>query len=667
MSNQPGIESVNRNDSAKTGQDHTVINYGEQSFWLQHLDITAFDFPYIELLLKQSFIEWHDEAIALPWMTRTQWSVYSSNGVKVIGDSNSANSENAGSGTSEAMSLCLAQQSPAVIVGSEHVNVGSHQQVSLAVPLFTRKNRELFAVLNCTTSLEQYHPDDLDLVLAAGLHFVSCFYRQFEFLFVSDLFHGQSQAEREARRRNILFEVVKRLHDKIDVDAVLTEVFDSIAEMYPTAHLELLMSQDHRTTNPKVKSLLFGQDRDDLCVRSFMEGRLITLENPPVMNEGPSYVEIAVPLSGKQGIYGVFHITLLKDFKEEIDLDLISVLSDTAGTAFENAKLYEQSNVLIHELRLINELTRRLNQSLKLKEIFQFSTQELLSIFQSDSCSILQYDKVKDCFEVMSSNIASIAKEVYATNDGFCGLIYESKEPVFLSDYDTYSTVTCRIMEQSNARSLIATPLIVNGEFIGIILITHQSPHFFSYDNYKLMQVLATHIGLAIANATLHAEVRRMANRDMLTGLYARRYLDEAIHEFQKTDPCGSLIVVDIDQFKQVNDTFGHLQGDIILKQVSHIIKTSVRSIDISARWGGEELAIYFPQYDVMQALQVAEKIRKRVEEETDPAVTVSCGIAEWSWFDDKVTVESLFYRADMALYKAKNNGRNQIQVEDVT
>ena len=85
--------------------------------------------------------------------------------------------------------------------------------------------------------------------------------------------------------------------------------------------------------------------------------------------------------------------------------------------------------------------------------------------------------------------------------------------------------------------------------------------------------------------------------------------------------------------------------------------------MDIAARWGGEELAVYLPQVSKDQAIRIAERIRRRVMEETHPQVTVSCGVSDWNWEEDKISVESLFYRADMALYQAKHNGRNQIQI----
>jgi diguanylate cyclase (GGDEF)-like protein len=392
-----------------------------------------------------------------------------------------------------------------------------------------------------------------------------------------------------------------------------------------------------------------------------MEGRMI--QETVTLPGGNELVHIAVPLSGKQGVYGVLYLSLDGQWLEDLDFQLITILADTAGTAFENAKLYEQSNMLISELRLINELTKQLNQSLRLSEIFNFALKELLHIFKADFCSTLQLDADKNLFKVMSSNVDAMSKELYSTDYGFTGLVYATKEPLILVDYSAFSKVKSVFMDETQSRSLMVVPLVVNSEVNGAIMLSHRDPNYFSYDNFKLLQVLSTHIGLAIANASLHAKVQRMANHDNLTGLYARHYLDDRVNQKQKIDFCGSLIVVDIDHFKQINDTYGHQIGDQILRQVCEVIRTSIRETDIAARWGGEELAIYFPQLTKSQTLRVAERIRSRVEIETNPGVTVSCGISEWNWDDDKISVESLFYKADMALYQAKNAGRNQIQV----
>ncbi|MDR6880283.1 diguanylate cyclase (GGDEF)-like protein [Bacillus sp. 3255] len=508
--------------------------------------------------------------------------------------------------------------------------------------------------------------DDIDelaqLLYTLSISFHSCVQsiedrRRYDLLLLQ-----HQQRELDFKKHDILFEASKKLHAKIDVDSVLTEAIECLYRVYPLMQVDLLLSQDNDSTNLSVKPLNFQSIENDICTRAFMESTVIFEPTPG--SEGPSTGKVAAPLSGKQGVYGVLYMQFEHDLIHASDLQFISLLADTAGSAFENAKLYEQSNLMINELRLINEITKQLNQSLRLNEIFSSASAELLHIFGADYSCILQTNKdQKDKLIVQATNLPAIIHESFAMDQGFSGLIYRTKEPVIISDYWSNNKVKSRLMQLTNSRSLIGSPILVNGEVQGVILVVHSKPNFFSYDNYKLLQVLSGHIGLAMTNASLHAEVKRMVITDNLTGLYARHYLDEQANALQKKDFCGSLIVVDIDNFKRINDTHGHQIGDEILIQVSQIIKTSIRDSDIAARWGGEELAVYLPQVAKDQTIRIAERIRTRVMEETDPHVTVSCGVSDWNWEEDKISVESLFYRADMALYQAKNNGRNQIQV----
>ncbi|MCM3040363.1 sensor domain-containing diguanylate cyclase [Paenibacillus motobuensis] len=626
----------------------------EQKNWLERLDINDFDFPYLDSLLLTSYSDWLPQQPSFPDSHQAGWFL-----ANYLGE------------------ILISQPLIQIDISDQHMIRNNLREVleqkgTLSVkdqmgayvlsPVKTRHNHEVFAVLGCHINNvnESQFPFAEMIVNTAAQHLLACFYKRFEALFVEDLLNAQNQAKREEQRRAMLFQVIQRLSDKIDVDSVLKEVFERIAGMYPDAKVELLMSQDHPSRDPRIRTLQLQGEQDSMCVRAFMDG--VMLWEDKQKDDGSSYVEIAVPLIGKQGAYGVLHL-FLSDEIEEADLQLIGILGDTAGTAFENAKLYEQSNLLISELRLINELVKRLNQSLRLKEVFKFATEELLSIFKAEYCCISQLDKESDCFEIMSSNFPRIFKEFFPKDYGFNGLVYSTREPIILSDYQAYGKISSKFMEETKSRSLIAAPIIVRGEVNGAIMLAHREERFFSYDNYKLLQILSQHIGLAIANASLHAEVRRMANRDMLTELYARHYLDESVQKHQRKDEGGSLIIVDIDQFKGINDTYGHQIGDKILREVSSIVRSTIRKTDIAARWGGEELAIYLPGADVESGYQIAETIRLRVASETDPKVTVSCGIAEWTRDSEKISVESLFYYADMALYKAKNNGRNQTHI----
>jgi diguanylate cyclase (GGDEF)-like protein len=536
-----------------------------------------------------------------------------------------------------------------------HADAYGEEYMLRALPIRTRKTDRLLAVLAFCVPSGGDPIGYRAFMRASSLHFRMHFYAAFEQKMLQQVLAEQKLVDKESQRKDALFQVAKRLHDQIDVPSVLKETIRSLETLYPHSEVDLFLSQDYATVDARVKPLIFRHAANDICARAFLEGK-------PVKENGDAF-KLAVPLSGKQAVYGVLLLTTSAAEWDDADLPAFTMLAGTAGSAFENAKLYEQSNLLIGELQVINELTKRLNQSLRLKEIFQFATTELLQVFQAEFCCVLQLNKETNDFVVMSSNIAALNGERFSAQYGFCGLVYQSKESIIISDYKDAHDVESKLMEMTASRSLIASPIIVGGEVGGVILVTHRNANYFSYDNYKLLQVLSTHIGLAITNASLHAEVRRMVITDNLTGLHARHYLNEQIQLRQRKDPCGSLILVDIDYFKRVNDTFGHQIGDRILMQVSNVIKTCIRDSDIAARWGGEELAVYLPKVKTEQAYRIADRIRSRVESETNPGVTASCGVSEWTFEDEKISPESLFYRADMALYEAKNNGRNQVFV----
>ena len=464
----------------------------------------------------------------------------------------------------------------------------------------------------------------------------------------------RAQLELHALQQHMV--ISHSLFSSNDADGILAEVIRQIRGVYPEAEVELFTTQDHEPAGLPVKPLRLLDLEEHICTRAYMEGQVI-LENRAADGE----YEMAVPISGKQGIYAVLRILTRTIPFEQTDAKFVQMVSATAGIAFENAKLYEQSNIRINELRLINELNNRLSQSLQLDEVYQFACDELIRIFRAEFCCILQLNE-QNQFEVKATNWPNLANQIFTADYGFSGLVYRSREPVIISDYLANPAVPSKLMQATGSRSLIAAPILVHSEVAGAILVSHRKPGYFSYDNYKLLQVLSGNIGLAASNASLHAKVSRMAITDHLTGLYARHYLDEQVAAMQLKDNCGSLILVDIDDFKQINDSFGHQVGDGVLQQVSNIIRTSIRDSDIAARWGGEELAVYLPQTPAGLAASVAERIRMRIEQECDPAVTVSCGVSEWSCEDEKNSVEQLVYRADVALYQAKREGKNRIK-----
>jgi len=629
---------------------------GELQQWLEGHPISAADLPYLVPLLIDSFDKWILELTDTPILGEALVLLLDHNGSQLAAVDRLVGNPDEEMETALKLLLSAATLHGGPLAERTLEAAADGARRFRLHPVYDRAGGQLLAMIGLVykSGVDLPAPDTLQ---AATMHYRACFYHRCERFFMEDMFHYQEKIHKEMSTREELFSAAKRLHDQIDVTSVLHEIIRTVERLYPQYHVDLFLSQDYVHVDARVKPLLFRHGSDDPCARAFMEGQ------PVAEAIGGGGFCLAVPIRGKQAVYGVLLLAADTGHTDISELPELTMLSDTAGTAFENAKLYEQSNLLIHELQLINELTKRLNQSLRPKEIFQFATSELLGIFHADYCCLLQKDKDTDQFVVMSCNYPELANEKFPSNYGFSSLVYRSKEPLIISDYHATHPVTSRLMELTDSRSLIAAPIVVGTEVVGVILVAHSSSNFFSYDNYKLLQVLSTHIGLAITNASLHAEVRHMVITDNLTGLRVRHYLNEQIQQRQRKDLCGSLILADIDHFKGINDTYGHQVGDKILKQVSEIIRSCIRDSDIAARWGGEELAIYLPRVNTPQACRIAERILQQVATETDPGVTISCGVSEWTREDDKISVESLFYRADMALYDAKHDGRNCVRI----
>ena len=618
--------------------------------WFADEDFHDADEPYLPELYKESFYAWYEDARDLDACQHGVFSIYTRSAS--LYSTKPLNQHTMDSKQWDEAMIRLANQ----CMHSETYTVTLEENVQYsAVPIRRRKDNKVFAVFMYCVDVE--HAIGKAELEVYAKHFRVHFYRVFEGVFVKEIMLQKTLVDKEASHRERLFLISKRLYDQIDAQSVVREMLHSLEELYQDSEIYLYLSQDHLEGDNRVRPLEFRNSSNDIVTEAFLEGKCC------IDREQANHIRLAIPMNGKQAAYGVLCIEINREHWDESDLPAFMLIADTAGSAFENAKLYEQSNLLINELRIINEMTKRLNQSLRSREIFQYATTELLKIFNADYCCVLQLDRKRNEFKVRASNLESLLGKIYTNDYGFTGIVFRTKEALITSDYWNTQTVPSELMEDTNSRSLIGAPIFIDGEVAGVILVTHRQANYFSYDNFKLLQVVSTHIGLAVTNASLHAEMHKMIITDNLTNLHVRHYLDEQIQLKQRSDMQGSLILVDIDFFKNVNDTYGHQVGDRILIQVSSIIRTSIRNGDIAARWGGEELAIYLPNVPAVRAAQIAERIRMRVEQETNPTVTVSCGISEWDASHEKISVESLFYHADMALYESKKSGRNRINI----
>jgi diguanylate cyclase (GGDEF)-like protein len=213
-------------------------------------------------------------------------------------------------------------------------------------------------------------------------------------------------------------------------------------------------------------------------------------------------------------------------------------------------------------------------------------------------------------------------------------------------------------------------PLQAQGRINGIIMMGERidEGEFDAYEKEYILNV-ATLASIAINNAFLF----EMATTDMMTKLKLKHYLFTILNEWMtnaQSSESFSMLMFDIDFFKRVNDTYGHSCGDMVLKKVARIILDSTRSSDIAARYGGEEFVVLISYPGKDMALRIAERIRRAIEDyeieykENTLRVTISCGVACYDKSLD-VSVDAMIERADKALYKSKQEGRNRITLSE--
>jgi diguanylate cyclase (GGDEF)-like protein len=226
--------------------------------------------------------------------------------------------------------------------------------------------------------------------------------------------------------------------------------------------------------------------------------------------------------------------------------------------------------------------------------------------------------------------------------------------------------------EPANGGRPLAIPLGLDGRESGVLYLTPKGADF-SDEARELAHWLGSQASIALENARLHRLVERQANTDGLTELPNRRHFEEAleaeISRAERFEGSLALILADLDDFKQVNDRYGHQAGDEVLQTFADILRTTVREIDLPARYGGEEFAVLLPQTDLVGAHQLAERLRRALAARpmaTHPgglvAVTASFGVAA---FPDAPTPAALFAAADEALYRAKRAGKNCVVSAD--
>ncbi len=391
--------------------------------------------------------------------------------------------------------------------------------------------------------------------------------------------------------------------------------------------------------------------------------------NPEVLSE------LCVPLKVSENVIGFINIESKHlDAFSEADEYLMTTFAGQLVIAIENVRLFQIAQRHAQEAETLRQIGAVVTSTLNQDEAIERILVQLERVIPYYSASVQLLGE--GYLEIVGGRgwpdpaiILGIRFPIPGDNPNT--VVVQQRKPLILGDA---GSVYAAFREESHAahiRSFLGMPLIVGDQVIGMLTVDHTQSNYFTQDHVRLVSAFADQVALAIQNARLFGEVQQLASTDGLTGLHNRRhFMEQANREFgraRRHQRSLVAVMLDIDRFKQVNDTYGHAVGDQVLQIVAARCRETVREIDILGRYGGEEFVFLLLETDLDGARILAERLRQCVVDpplSTDAGmmkITVSLGVGILD--KECPDLDHLLQRADQALYKSKQDGRNRVSI----
>ena len=483
----------------------------------------------------------------------------------------------------------------------------------------------------------------------------------------------------------VLYDAGQAVLSTFDLDEVLQRILAIARDYFHLQNVAILLL-DKEAQQLCVRSQIGwdeGHDKVRLCVGEGITGTAALRKEPiyvPDVSKDPRYVcsakstrsELAIPLMVPDEVVGV--LDCQSDRLDHFDKDtihLLTLFSTQASMALQNARLYSLERQRARQLQAINAIAQQTTAVLDLEELLSrvccliqeaFRVAHVSLLLREEGDLVLRAHHGKLTPRISSGGRFSTSREPWARMLGGSGTQIER---------DLNASGGIKLFEGCVSRLTI--PLVSFGQILGVLGLHGESPDAFHETDVQSLESVADICATSIQNAHYVEQVKQLAYLDGLTGIFNRRFFElrimEEIERARRYGTSMSVIMADIDHFKRLNDEFGHLLGDEVLRQVSSVFHQQVRKIDVVCRYGGEEFAILLTQTNSEQALMVAEKLRKMVEGWQFPGVprtvTISAGVAAYP--DHGTTRDDLMRGADSGLYAAKQAGRNRLCLAGVT
>jgi diguanylate cyclase (GGDEF)-like protein len=481
------------------------------------------------------------------------------------------------------------------------------------------------------------------------------------------------------QRIAILYDASQAVLSTFDLDEELQQILLIARDYFHLQNVAILLL-DNESGELYVRRQVGwdeGQDKARVKVGKGITGAAAQQKRPvyaPDVSKDPRYImaakttrsELAVPLMVRDQVVGVLDCQSanLNHFDSET-VDMLTLFSTQASMALQNARLYSLERRRASQLEAINAIAQQTTAVLDLKELLSKVCLLIEQAFQVSHVSVLLKDEDDLVLRASHGKLTARVPEGgrLPADSGPWGQALEAGKT--LVENNARNAAEAGLYVETESRMSI--PLVSFGQTLGVLALDSEHPGAFHSNDTQPLESVADICANAIQNAHYVERVKQLAYLDGLTGIFNRRFFElrmaEEIERARRYDSGMGVIMIDIDQFKRLNDEFGHLLGDEVLRQVSSILHQQLRKIDVVCRYGGEEFAILLSQTSPQHSLAVAEKLRRMVETWQFPGVprpvTISAGTANYP--DHGTTRDELVKAADAGLYAAKQSGRNRV------
>ena len=496
----------------------------------------------------------------------------------------------------------------------------------------------------------------------------------------------RSIEERRSTQLALLEEVSRQITDSFDEKEILQRSLKAVVDKlgYAEASISLMVNDNDLEIAAISGTKDVGyQPGYQQKVGKGIIGHVAQIGEPYVtddISKDPYYFSTArrrssavgIPMLDKDVLLGVIYVesTTHNEFNYD-DMRTLQTLADQIATAIQKARLYTRTQQHLQVMTTLQSVSHAVTSSLELNEILHNVIELLKDSFGDAYISIYLLDGEVLCLGAEIGYPNEMVIHQIPVTTGLIGQTAGTKQTQFIRDVSTDPNFRRAAYE---VKSQICVPLLRNENVLGVLNVESRSDVPLDENDVNLLNALAGSVAVAIDNARLHAEVKQMALTDAVSGLANRRAFDEFLQtEITRATRYGealSLIILDLDSFKEYNDQWGHPAGDVRLREIADLLRANVREPDIAARYGGEEFAVILPSTSKVGAIVLAERIRVSAEahapakhKDNSPVsgYTISLGVATFP--EDADTLSELLLAADNAELTAKRLGKNRVCV----